>query len=110
MSGSRHDVRVIEGGRMNSRSHETTDVSHVEHEERVDLLSDPFEALGVEVPAVGRSSRDEELGAVAHGEIFHLIVVDETSLLIQPVREALEVLGDSADLLRRSLIAWQGEK
>ena len=39
------------------------------------------------------------------GQFGHLLVVNKARLLIEPVWEGFEVLGDSGDLLGRRLIA-----
>ncbi len=76
VGGGGDDVSV--GNRVGIRlaRHQTGEVSRVHHEYGTDLVCDLAESLVVERPAVGRVTRQENLGPMLLGELFDLVHVD----------------------------------
>merc|ERR1712130_990095 len=105
VGGGRHDVRVWEWGVVDLSGDQARDVGHVHHQVAADLVRNLSHLLVVNRSAVCRSAGDDDLGAVHHGILLELLVVDNASLEVDSVGEGLEVGGHSADLLSRSLVA-----
>jgi hypothetical protein len=97
VSGGGDNIGVLEGRGDNASGDQTGDVSHVDNKVSTDLVSDLTHALVVDQTAVGGGTGDQDLGAVHLGVGLELVVVDDTSLKVDTVREALEVGRDSGD-------------
>ncbi len=54
---------------------------------------------GAEQSLMGRRAGHDELGAEQYGAAFHLVVVDASGLLVEPVGHRFEVPGDHGDFL-----------
>ena len=80
-------------------------MSHIGEEVGAGLISKLAHALILDQAAVRGSAGYNDLGAVEVSQLGHLLVIDDAGLLIQPVWESLEVLGDGGDLLAGDLVA-----
>jgi len=101
----RDHVRVLEGRRHDARGHEARDVRHVGHEHGRVLIADGAHAGVVNVTRVGTRASYNELGAEQRSVLLEAVVVDQTRVLIQAVRHALEEDGRGRDLLVAKLVA-----
>jgi hypothetical protein len=104
VSGGGDDIAVREGRLIDASGNETRNVSHIHHEVAADLVSDLTHAGVVDLTAVGGGTGNEDLGAVHESVLLELIVVDETSVEVDAVREGLEVCGNGGDLPLGSLV------
>ena len=105
VGSGRHDVRVFERRGNNATGDQARNVCHVAEQVAADLVRNALEALVVDQSAVCTGSCDDDLRPVQHSQLFQLVVVDQTGLLVKPVWERLEVFADSADLLVGELVA-----
>lgn len=80
-------------------------MSHIGEEVGASLISKLAHALVLDQAAVRGSTGYNDLGSIEVSKLGHLLVVDDAGLLIQPVWESLEVLGDGGDLLAGDLVA-----
>lgn len=104
VGGGGDDVGVLEWRWDDTGGDETGDVGHVDNEVGTDLVGDLAHALVVDQTAVSGSTGNKDLGPVHEGILLELLVVDDTSLNVDTVREGLEVGGDSRDLALSSLV------
>ena len=72
-------------------------MGHVDNEVSADLISDLAHTGVVNQTAVSRSTRNNALGAVDLSVVLEHVVVNNSSLEVDAVREGLEVSGDSGD-------------
>jgi hypothetical protein len=96
--GSDH-VTVLEGRSLFTGGNQTGDMGHVAQQVRTVGVGDLPEPGVVPVTGVGGSTTDDESGLVKTGIGLQLLVVDQTGLGVDSVREGLEVDGRSGDLL-----------
>lgn len=104
VAGGGDDVSILEGAGEDLGGDQARDVGHIGEHVGVDLVANFADALVVNETAVSTGASDNDLGAVEEGRLLKLVVVDEASLLVEAVREGLEVLGDGRDLLRGGLV------
>lgn len=97
VGGGGDNVAVLEGRLVDASSDKTGNMGHVHQEVAADLVSNLAHAGVVDLAAVGGGTGDEHLGAVHEGILLELVVVDETSVEVDAVREGLEVCGNSGD-------------
>lgn len=97
VGGGGDDIGVLEGRGDDTSGDQTGDVSHVNNEVGTDLVGDLAHALVVNQTAVGRGTGNETLGAVHLGVLLEGVVVNDTGLKVDTVREGLKVGGDSRD-------------
>lgn len=116
VAGGGNDVGILEGARKNLGSDQAGDMGHISEHVGVDLVANLTDALVVNQATVGAGAGNDDLGAVEERKLLKLLVVDESGLLIQAVRDSLKVLGDGGNLLGGRLVAvrkmatvWQVE-
>ena len=89
------EVAVLDRVRVQARRHQTREMRHVAEEERVDLVGDLPELVGLDGPRVGGAAADDQLRLVLPSEVEHIVVVDHVRLAahavvgdrVQPARE-----------------------
>lgn len=74
--GAGHVVARVERAGVEAGRDEPSEVSHVADQDRSDLVGDLPERLEVPQARVGGSTGHEHLGALAHGDLPHLVHVD----------------------------------
>mmetsp|Transcript_39176 Transcript_39176/g.94131 ORF Transcript_39176/g.94131 Transcript_39176/m.94131 type:complete len:240 (+) Transcript_39176:1251-1970(+) len=79
-------------------------MGHVAQQDGPDLVRDLPELGVVNQARVSGRSADNQLGTIPHRKLLELIVIDQASVLIQPVWHGLEVLADHGDLLVGQLV------
>ena len=105
VSGGGHNIGVLEGRGNDTSGDQTRNVSHVDDEVGANLIGNLAHALVVNQTAVGGGTGDQTLGAVHLGVTLKSVVVDDTGLKVDTVREGLEVGGNGRDLPGGGLVA-----
>lgn len=105
VSGRGDDIGILKGVIEHSGGHQAAVVGHVDHEKGTSLVSYLSESLVVEVVAVSRVASDEDVRLELKGNLFHLLVVNMTSLLVEVVSSGLEEERGRRDVLLRRLEA-----
>src|SRR5579872_5142617 len=96
----RHDVGHPDRGRVHPAGDEAGRVGDVEHELGADLVGDLPEGLGVDDARVGGGAGDDELRALALGDVADLVEVDALTRAVRAGRgdavghETVELPGD----------------
>ncbi len=62
---------------MHAARHQTGNVRHVEDVYRTDLVGNLPHAGKVPEARIGAGAADDDLGLLAHGDGFHLVIVDQ---------------------------------
>ena len=75
---------------MEACGHQAGDVGHIHHEIGSRLVGDLPEPLKVNGSAVGAGSGDDQLRPALHGQLFHLIVINE-ALAVYAVGHDVEI-------------------
>ena len=91
VSGGGDDIGVFEGRRNDTRCDEAGDVSHIDNEIGAHFVGDLTHASIIDQPAVCGSSCDDALGTVHQCVLFEAVVVDDTGVEVDSVREGLEI-------------------
>lgn len=97
--GGGHDVTVVERRALGLTSDETRDVGHVTEQVRALLVGDRPEGLVVPVSGVGGRTAHEQPGLEQVGVRGEGLHVDQTGLVLDLVRQRLEVDRRSGHLL-----------
>lgn len=105
VGGGGHNIGVLEGRGNDTSGDQARDVSHIDDEVGANLIGNLAHALVVNQTAVGRGTSDQTLGAVHLGVTLESVVVDDTGLKVNTVREGLEVGGNGRDLAGGGLVA-----
>merc|ERR1740123_1882162 len=101
----RHDVGVIERRSDHTTDNKAGDVGHVSKEDRTALVRNLAHSRIVDEPRISTRARNEDLRPDAEREFLALVVIDQTSRLVEAVRNRLEVLRYHGNLLRGQLVA-----
>src|SRR5690348_10567666 len=83
-------MRMAEGRRVLARRNEPGEMCHVDHEDRSDFVADLAEAREIEVPRVGRSAGDDQLGLMLLREPLDVVEVDEMIVLADAILDGVE--------------------
>ena len=84
-----HHVGVRNRAGIHSRRHQARHVGHIDQQKGTDLVGDLAEFGPVEDPAVGRKTTDDQFGLMCDSQLAHRLVVDQTSVVIDPVLYSL---------------------
>ncbi len=76
---------------MFSRHDQPGDVGDIGHHQCLDRVGDLPDPLEIDDPGVGRSTTDDEPGAMLLGELLHRLVVDLLGLRVHPIGHDIEV-------------------
>mmetsp|Transcript_46919 Transcript_46919/g.101990 ORF Transcript_46919/g.101990 Transcript_46919/m.101990 type:complete len:433 (-) Transcript_46919:82-1380(-) len=99
-----HDVHVRKARWDHLACNQAGDMGHVAQQDSPDLVSNLPEFGVVNQARVSGRPADNQLGAIPHRKLLQLIVIDQTSIFIEPVGHRLEVLADHGDLLVGQLV------
>lgn len=105
VAGGGDDISMLERTGKDLGRNKAGDVGHIRQHIRANLVADITDALVVDQSAVGTRAGNNDLGTVKQGELLELLIVNEARLLVQAVRDSLEVLGNGRNLLCRCLVA-----
>lgn len=105
VGGGGDHISVLKGRRNNAGSNQTGNVSHIDNQVSANGVSDLAHASIVDQTAVGRGTGNKDLGAVHLSVGLQGVIVDDTSLGVDAVRECLEVRRDSRDLALGGLVS-----
>ena len=83
--GGRHDVGMPERRGMNATRHQSSEMGHVDHEDRAHLVSNRAEPCEVDFARISRSARNDECRLILDGQCFDGIVIDQVCRLIDAI-------------------------
>lgn len=105
VAGGGDNISIAERTGQDLGGDHSRNVSHIGKHVGVDLVANLADAFVVDQTAVGTGTGNNDLGSVEHGELLELLIVDEAGLLVELVRDGLEVLGNCRDLLGGCLVS-----
>jgi hypothetical protein len=94
---------------MHASGDEPGEVRHVHQVERANLVGDLPHAGEVDGARIGRASADDELGLLAHGDGFHLVIVERLGFASHAVADDVESFAAEAELVSVSEVSAMGE-
>ena len=98
VGGGGYDVGVFHGVVEQAGSDESGGMRHVDHEQCAHLVGNLAHALVVPLAAVGGAAADDEFGLMLQGQLFHLVVVHASCLLIEVVADGVVEDAGGVDL------------
>ena len=90
VGGSCHNVRVGHRTLMQSGCHQSGDMSHIHHQHCPAGVSDLTEFLEIDGSRIGAGPCDDHLWLALHGDLHHVVVVDE-ALIVYPVGHNVKI-------------------
>src|SRR5436305_9970412 len=102
-------MRVWNRGWMYSAGYQPSKVRHIDKIERANFIGDLPHASKINDAGVRAAAANDQLGALALGDLFELVIIDGLSLAGHAVRNDFVSLAGKVQVMAMSQVATVGE-